>query len=123
MPARLRSRSRLLVAGLLALCLTLSGIAPSVSRVIAARSTADLCGAAASAGSSQGGHRDAVHDAACRWCVTHGSTFAALPPAHAAIRAVSAIGGRARPEPPAGARVGPGWNAADARGPPAAPAG
>lgn len=78
-----RPRPHARLAALLALVLVLSGIAPSVSRAVAAGFVPDLCTADASRHS---GPRGAGHDAACALCVPHGGSDAAPPRAsgHAA---------------------------------------
>lgn len=77
------------VAAFLVVCLLLSGIAPSVSRVLAAQAQApghDLCvadAAASGAPSPQApaGHHDSGEAFACALCAVHGGTHGAPPPA------------------------------------------
>lgn len=64
------------LAALLALVLVLSGVAPSVSRVVAAGVLADLCTAD---GASRSGPHDAGHGPACALCLPHGGSDAAPP--------------------------------------------
>ena len=81
------------VAALVALCLLLSGIAPSVSRVLAAEARAsahDLCvadGSAADAPPSRApaGHHGVGDEPACALCAAHAGTHAAPPPASAPV--------------------------------------
>jgi len=111
-----------LLAALLAACLLLAGLAPAVSRVLAAAGPAlpgDVCHAAAPGGAPvrlPGGH--AHPDAACVLCLTHGASHAAPPPA------VRVAPGRSAPAARPFARAAvtlaplPSWLAPPSRGPP-----
>ncbi len=89
----------------LVLVLVLSGVAPSVSRVVAAGLVPDLC---TSDGTPHPGQRDAGHGTACALCLPHGGSDAAPPLAPSgALRACSpehrspvAVDGPASQAPP-----------------------
>ncbi len=111
-----------------ALCVLLAGVAPSVSRALAAPGTGaptaylhDVCttdtgGGPASGGTGQGGPS---HHVACAFCVAHGGSHAAPPPG--ATHEVRAPGAPPRPGVRGDTRVVAGdWNAAAPRGPPRA---
>jgi len=100
------------LAVLLALVIVLSGVAPSVSRVVAAGVVPDLC---TSDGARHSGPRDAGHGAACALCLPHGGSDAAPPLAPPdGLRARSlepalpvAVDGPASHAPPAARARGP----------------
>jgi hypothetical protein len=117
MPSRPRHS---LIASFVALCLLLAGIAPDVSRVLAAADglPGDLCFAPDSApipGPDPAGHR---HDADCALCLTHAGSFAAPPPPGAVPAVARAVAGppaaQTARDPAASAR----WHAPPPRGPP-----
>jgi hypothetical protein len=106
------------VAVLLAFVLLLAGVAPSVSRVIAAAiGTHDLCRVDDARRGDPGSDPDAGHDAACALCLAHGATHAAPPPAvgSAIASIVVAAGPAGRGPQPARAVA---WQAPQPRGPP-----
>lgn len=123
--SRRLSTLRALVTVLAAVCVLLAGVAPSVSRVLAASATAaflhDVCSSDPGGGPAPGspGQGGASHHAACGFCVAHGGTHAAPPPSRLEAPLASAD---------AAAPVGAGrtsisafdWNAAAPRGPPGA---
>ena len=88
-PARRRPiLPRALVAATVALCLALAGLAPSISRALAAPAPIglhDLC-VADPAGAGPADPHDG-HEPACALCVAHGATHAAPPPAVVAVAA------------------------------------
>jgi hypothetical protein len=107
---------------LVALCLLLSGIAPSVSRVLAAASATglhDLCVADGQRPAAPVGHHGG-DDAACAMCSAHGGTHAAPGGATAApVDPAFGPGPVARAHasaPPRGGCIAP-----EPRGPPADP--
>jgi hypothetical protein len=111
------------LAMLVALCLLLSGIAPAVSRVLAAASAPglhDLCVADGQRPAAPVGHHGGGDDAACAMCSVHGGTHAAPggAPATCADPAFrpAAVARAHASAPPRGDRIAP-----EPRGPPAAP--
>ncbi len=110
------------LAALVALCVLLSGLAPSVSRVLAASRTADLhdlCVADADrpAPPATGHHGGGPDEVACALCAVHGGTHAAPPAALPAAPAPAVRRGDAsRADARAPARGA--WIAAAPRGPP-----
>jgi len=114
------------VAAFVAVCLALSGLAPSVSRVLAASlaTVHDLCLAegAAPDPATSGGQRPAVHDAACALCLAHGGSAAASPPAAPGFLPAFASTGPIDAEHAAVPARGR-WLAPGPRGPPADPPG
>lgn len=126
--SRRPSLRRAFVSFAAALCVLLAGVAPSVSRVLAAPGVAasmaflhDVCttdpgGGPAPGGMGQGG---LSHHAACALCVAHGGSHAAPPPS--ALQGLPAAA--SPPGPPVrgdAAVVASDWNAAAPRGPPSA---
>jgi len=110
---------RALVAWLVAACLALGGVAPTVSTALAAAATADLCIGAGSGGARDGAPADGrVHGADCAYCLPHGGTDATPPPGLARLPAL-AVGLR-REGPVAVAPVSPArtWSPSAARAPP-----
>lgn len=119
-PRPVRPYPRLLAA-LVALCVLLSGIAPGVSRALAATAPAvphDLCVAdGARPANPPAHHGGGVDEPACPLCAVHGGTHAAPPPAAAPFGPPpAAVGALVRAEAPCVARGG--WIAAAPRGPP-----
>ena len=127
--SRRLSLPRAFVSVAVALCVLLAGVAPSVSRALAAPGgplsvgfAHDVCtsepggGPAGDGGAGQGG---TTHHAACALCVAHGGSHAAPPPS--AVRPLSACAAASRPALPGhGAVAAFDWNAAAPRGPPRA---
>jgi hypothetical protein len=68
------------VAALLALCLALAGVAPSVSRVLLAGGPHDVCTADGTSRTVPPAGHGAGHEAACALCGAHGGSHAAPPP-------------------------------------------
>jgi hypothetical protein len=123
-PSSVPSRRPFAVAALVALCLLLSGLAPSVSRVLAqARADAhDLCVAdASSAGRVDApvGHHGSGDEPACALCAAHGGSHAA-PPSQAAGSMVAAGADEPAVRALAERRIGRVALAAPPRGPPPA---
>jgi hypothetical protein len=120
---RTRSLPQPLLATLLACCLILAGLAPSMSRVLAASGPgglSDLCVSAGSAGSlpsHPGGH---FHEAACALCLTHGGSSMAPPPAPVAAPAAAVGLSRSPALVEAEPGASPRWRAPPSRAPPAA---
>ena len=121
-PSRPLRRHATALAVLVALCVLLSGVAPAVSRALAAASAPglhDLCVADGQRPVAPVGHHVDDH-AACAMCSVHGGTHAApggAPAASANPAFRPAPVARAHASaPPRGARIAP-----EPRGPPAAP--
>jgi hypothetical protein len=118
---RLAPPSRRLLAALVALCVLLSGVAPGVSRALAAAAPAvphDLCVAGGERPETPPAHHGGgVDEPACPLCAVHGGTHAAPPCVVATFGPPAAAGGSpVRAEAPAaghGVRI-----AAAPRGPP-----
>lgn len=109
---------------LVALCLLLSGVAPSVSWALAAASAHalhDLCAADGSRPVSPVGHHGGTDDVACAMCSVHGGTHAA-PGGAPAVRFEPEAGPGPAARAPAGPAPRGGRIAHEPRGPPAVPA-
>jgi hypothetical protein len=123
-PSRPSHRHAVALAGFVALCLLLSGVAPAVSRALAAAGAPglhDLCVADGSRSMAPVGHHGDTDEAACAMCSVHGGSHAA-PGGTAAVVCVSASGAGPVARAPAGAPPGGDRIAREPRGPPSAPA-
>jgi hypothetical protein len=112
------------LAVLVAMCVLLSGVAPSVSRALAAAGAPglhDLCVADADGRPAPlpPGHHGDPGEAACALCAPHGGTYAA-PPAAVPATAATAVARAVAHRLPAGVPARDAWIAAAPRGPPAA---
>jgi hypothetical protein len=116
-------RARALAAWLTATCLLLGGVAPAVSQTLAAAAAIDLCVGGAPGAPRDGGSGDGrAHAADCAYCLPHGGSDAAPPPAPLA-GAVTAAAARDAAAVAIGApAAGRAWRPSAARAPPLPPA-